>query len=420
MSIPKDDWITKYLKFTENTEPPLLYKEWVACSVIAAVLQRKYKLTWGLLTFYPNLYVVLVGPSGKCRKGVSMSIGQKLLRELGIKMTAEAITREALIKDLSESTSTAEGGDGHQIIHSSLTIFSKELAVFLGQDNKMLMSDLTDWYDCDSKWEYRTKNSGQDEITGVWVNLIGATTPELVQSQLPRDAIGGGLSSRIIFVFEEKKDKNVAAPFLSAKQKALYTELVNELENMYGLSGEVKFDESFVEAYVKWYENSIILPPEYGGNESSAVRSDFEQGPLAYYNQRRANHVMSVAIILSASQKQKVLTDQILFRAIHLLERTEVKMPRTFGGYGEGARSELMFKLIEYISEVDEISRKILLDRVKYELDDVTQFDSLTQMLEQSGIIKIIHKQGKGTFFRIVADHPTVVSFTNQDQSSGT
>ena len=58
-----NDWIDSYLEYTKNSEPPDLYKEWVAVSVVASILQRKCSLPWGDITFYPNMYIILVGPS---------------------------------------------------------------------------------------------------------------------------------------------------------------------------------------------------------------------------------------------------------------------------------------------------------------------------------------------------------------------
>lgn len=381
MSIPEHDWIQSYLELTENTEPPLLYREWIACSTIASVLQRKYRLTWGTLTFYPNMFVVLVGPPGRCKKGVAMGMAHSMLRDIGIRTTAEAVTREALIRDLSESASTIEDPTtGRQLVHSSLTIFSKELAVFLGYDNKSLMSDLTDWYDCDDKWTYRTKGSGTDEIVGVWVNLIGATTPDLVQTQLPQDAVGGGLASRIIFVFEEQKGKSVAAPFLSEEQEQLREDLKEDLERLYGLAGEVKYTEGFIEEYVKWYNND-------------GVRSDFTRGPLSYYNERRANHVMRLCVVLSASQQETALTPQILHRAINLLKRTEVKMPQTFGGYGSGEKSGTLHKIMEIVAKKGETTREHILEELQFELDDTKQLDGLLGVMKAMGFCRVKHTE---------------------------
>ena len=106
MSRRNKDWITSYLRYVDNTEPPNLYKEWVAVSVIASCLQRKCYLDWGPMTFYPNMYIVLTGPSGKARKSTAMGPGMKLLREMGVKLAAESITREALIRELKTSNAT--------------------------------------------------------------------------------------------------------------------------------------------------------------------------------------------------------------------------------------------------------------------------------------------------------------------------
>ena len=169
------------MEYTHNSEPPTQFREWAAIATVAAALQRKCVLQWGELErFYPNLYVVLIGPSGS-RKGTAMRPALELLQELGIKMASEAITREALIRELKQANANQPDlKTGTMHLHASLTIFSPELTVFLGYQNKQLMSDLTDWYDCRDRWTYRTKGAGVDEIIGVWINLFGGTTPELI------------------------------------------------------------------------------------------------------------------------------------------------------------------------------------------------------------------------------------------------
>lgn len=139
------DWIETYLSYVENTEPAEQFKLWTAISCIAACLQRKVVLEYGALTLYPNMYVVLVAPSGG-RKGTAMGPGYKMLRELNVRMSAEATTREALIRALNTSSDTdIQEETGDMYLHSSLTIYSQELTVFLGYDKKQLKSDLTDW-----------------------------------------------------------------------------------------------------------------------------------------------------------------------------------------------------------------------------------------------------------------------------------
>lgn len=374
-----DDWIEGYLKYTENSEPPTMYKTWVAISCIAACLQRKCFLEWGELTFYPNMYIVLVGPSGKCRKGTAMGVGARFLRDIGINMAAEAITREALIRELQETSSQeVNAKTGDISFHSSLTIYSQELTVFLGYNNLQLMSDLTDWYDCRESWTYRTKNMGTDEINGVWVNLIGATTPDLVRSALPQDAIGGGLSSRIVFVFEHEKSKSVAAPFLNEDDQMLREKLAYDLEDIYSMRGKFQITEGFLNYWVEWYEGQEGNPP-------------FELEQFQGYIHRRPNHVLKLCMILSASSRtDMVLTEDILKRAIKLLTDTEEKMPLTFSGYGKSTSAELISKLMAIIGNAGEITKKEILQKQHHNIDDLNQLSNALATLVQMGFCQLV------------------------------
>ena len=144
-------WIQGYLEFTDNTEPPEIFREWVGISTVASVLQRKCYLTWSDdLVFYPNLYIVLVAPPASARKTTAMISGLKFLREPGInvRLAAEAITREALIREINNARDFYEDDENRMVTHSSLTVYSSELAVFLGYNNPAMLSDLCDWYDC--------------------------------------------------------------------------------------------------------------------------------------------------------------------------------------------------------------------------------------------------------------------------------
>ena len=332
------DWIDSYLDFVDNSEPPQMFKLWCAISLIASALERKCFLSWGTLTFYPNMYVVLVAPSGKARKGTAMGPALKMLEEINVKLAAEAITREALIRTLAESADSTPGDDGTLDNHCSLTVWSPELTVFLGHQNFQLMSDLTDWYDCRSSWTYRTKNQGTDIIKGVWVNLLGATTPDLIRSALPMDAIGGGLTSRMIFVYEPRRGKIVPTPFLSNEDKALRVQLMNDLADIRMMKGMFKVTKDFVELWIDWYSAQEDNPP-------------FKDNRFDGYIERRPNHVMKLAMICSASRTDSmVISDKDLTRAINILTETEKKMPFTFSGMGRSNASDIVASIMSEIA----------------------------------------------------------------------
>lgn len=375
-----DDWLNAYMEYTEESEPPKMFHLWSAISTIAAALQRKCWLQWGTLTFYPNMYIVLVAPSGRCRKGTAMSPTRDLLDSLGIRLAAEATTRESLIRELKKCNSTTTDPiTGDQTFHSSLTIHSQELTVFLGYDNKQLMSDLTDWYDCRNRWTYRTKTQGEDDIIGVWVNLFGATTPDLIQSALPMDAIGGGLTSRMIFIFESQKYKTSVYPEASME---LYKQLLIDLEQINMMAGQFKVDGDFVDLWSEWYPAQEHNPP-------------FDDPKLAGYIERRPNHAMKMAMILSASRSSDLaITGDDLDRAIKLLEAVEGKMPMVFRGMGASSISNVMHRVMSMVAMEGRVEEPRLIATFLNDADDFTM-DRVLKTLSRMRFVKIIERQGQ-------------------------
>ena len=378
------DWIDSYLDFVDNSEPPQMFKLWCAISLIASALERKCFLSWGTLTFYPNMYVVLVAPSGKARKGTAMSPALKMLEEINVKLAAEAITSEALIQTLAESADSTPNDDGTLDNHCSLTVWSPELTVFLGHQNFQLMSDLTDWYDCRSSWTYRTKNQGTDIIKGVWVNLLGATTPDLIRSALPMDAIGGGLTSRMIFVYEPRRGKIVPTPFLSNEDKALRVQLMNDLADIRMMKGMFKVTKEFVELWIDWYSAQEDNPP-------------FKDNRFDGYIERRPNHVMKLAMVCSASRSESmVISDKDLTRAINILTETEKKMPFTFSGMGRSNASDIVASIMSEIASRGEkgIPLKELMQLYYRDADGVLMDKILSQLTIMGFATRVVRTDG--------------------------
>lgn len=374
----KGDWIEKYMELVENTEPPLLYHEWTAVMTIAATLKRKVWLRWGInQSIYPNMYVILVGPAGKCRKGTAMIVGQGMLQDLGVKIAPSSVTREALIKILKESTIQEVAKDGSYISHASLTIWSPEWAVFMGgRENMQLIMDLTDWFDSPDLWNYQTKTSGEFDIAGVWVNMFGAITPSTIKSVIPFEAIGGGLTSRIIFVYEQNAEKRVPDPFETPALLALRTKLINELTEIHQLSGQFQMSGSALDFYTEWYLNmektNPNMPEMFDG-----------------YLSRRQTHLRKLAMILSISESDDmVIKEEHLKRALSLLQRTEVKMPRVFAGIGSSKDSQLMEDLMIYISKHQRVTVGAIFRDFRSFLAGPKHFDDLIHSLVRQGFCR--------------------------------
>jgi len=368
-----DDWITSYLKFVDNSEPPTLFKEWVAVSALASVLQRKCFTTWETST-YPNFYIAIVGPSG-CRKGTAITPVKKMLREVGIRMSADSITREALIAEMADClTVVTDPKTGDFVSHSSITVISPELVVFVNRDNAQLIKDLCDLFDCGDVWTYRTKNKGTNSIEGVWLNLLGATTPELIQIAFPQEVIGGGFTSRMIFVYGDKKSKIVPFPIITPEEEKLRCDLMVDLELMWSLCGEYKMTPEFLDLYGDWYVAHCSEP---------AIK-DHQFGP---YLERRPTHLRKLAMVMSASRRgDMIITAEDFKRSVALLERTEEVMPNVYRAYGRTVFADLYPRLIATIAKKKKVRYSMLLSEF---YKDVTR-DEFQDMLRTLASMEVI------------------------------
>ena len=369
------DWLTGFLDYTSESEPPTTFRLWTGINCIAAMLQRKCLIQWGPIRFYPNLYIVLVSPPGQARKGTAIGFGIDFLMKTGINMCADSTTKEALIRKIGESANSDIQEDGTINFHSSYTIVSPELTSLLGGGDPQMISWLTDWFDCgkgsDGIWEYSTKHQGEDRVSGIWVNLLGATTPDLI-GKIP-DIIGSGLSSRIIFIYEQRQEKICPQPFLSEHQKDLKANLYHDLEQIHLLQGEFKVQPDFIELWTSWYMDQTVNPP-------------FCDKRLARYCTRRGTHIMKLCMVVSASRSNEmIITADDLSRAIKILEQAEIKMPYTFGSMGDSPMAKVLNNLMVDIGSHGTVTTAELLQRHYYDIGNSRMFDDMILILKRQG-----------------------------------
>lgn len=360
------DWISSYLRFTENSEPPLQYNTWTSLFLLGAALQRKVFVQWEE-KIYPNQYIILVGNSGATRKGVTLGKARRFLEDIPTiyRETGSRVTKEQLVIDLAKSYTTYEL---HDTIYfqSAVSQIAPELSVFLGSKDILLLSWLTDWYDCLPMWENRTKTAGIDVVENMCYNLLAGTAPDWLNSMIPNEAMGGGFTSRCMFVYEERKRKIVADPRPLPHEEALYEDLLKDLIHIHeNLKGEFTVSPEFLHQYFQWYEDqeAQILdgyPP---------IKDNRFSGYIA----RRQTHCWKASMLFSVSRSDTlILEESDFFRARTMIEATEKKMPYVFGGRGTGRYGEILYKILEYIMERGEVKHSELLRQHKYDLDDYT------------------------------------------------
>jgi hypothetical protein len=262
------------------------------------------------------------------------------------------------------------------IHHASITIYSTELTVFLGYESKELLSMLCKWFDCEERYVYDTIQRGREEIPNVWANLLGATTPGQLQVALPEGAVGSGFTSRVVFIFEEDKEKVIIKPDISNDQLALGKELSLDLGDIRSLHGEFLVDDTFEELYSNW-------------RHDSETQQLFTEPRLDYYIQRRPTHIFKLALICSAARgDSKIITGDDLTYAISALEKAEVKMPNVFAGIGTNPLAGLQIRLLRMLKERGSIEMSELA-QIFFNDASQLQLGEAISSIEQMGYVQV-------------------------------
>ena len=231
----------------------------------------------------------------------------------------------------------------------------------------------------------------REEIIGVWVNIFAGTTPDALQSSLPIESIGNGLTSRIIFVYEERKNKLVIIPTKTEREIRLQQALINDLEQIAMLSGRMQYTEGYLAKYTEWCYNADKNPPFYDRKFDG-------------YCGRRRNHLLSLSMVCSASRSDELIMNADDFdTAAALLSEVEVKMGRVFKGMGRSDISSLLNDAVVYISnsKVPDIPIWQFAKHFEGDMDKIIM-DKVITTLESMKVIKVIKRPGADSIIHIL------------------
>jgi hypothetical protein len=373
------DWLEAYMEYTEETESSPIFHRWVGMSSVAGALRKKVWLALGRLRVYPNLYIVLVAEPGIARKTQAINYGVDVISQIpAIITSADSITQQALVQDLELAACDEQMPDGRVFRHASMSIISKEFESFLGQkgENTKMIVFLTDLYDAsDLPTKYRTKNSGNNTIPSVFVNMQAATTPDSLASCLPASAVGGGLTSRILFIWSTIKAKKVTRPELTPRIIQLKEYLIHDLSIISRIAGSYEFSSECFLLWDKWYKNY---------DETSKKRICSDPSFNGWYS-RKPNTIQKIVQSIAASRSSNMTLEWGLFEeAFKLIEEVESCMGKTFSSIGKSDVAPEVDKVISIIDQHLWITEKQLLQMVWRDVDS-TKFDNIMQTVIRSG-----------------------------------
>jgi hypothetical protein len=361
-----DNWLKGYMEYTSALEAPDIFHFWTGVSTIAGALRRQVWIDQIHFQWTPNFYIILVSPPGLVNKTTTIGVGTKMLKTLpDVNFGPNAITWQALVQALAESTTAIQLPDGTYHQMSCITCSSGELGSLLDPHDRSMVDVLTDLWDGRlDTWKKVTKSSGTDVIENPWINIIAATTPSWLADNLGESAVGGGFTSRCVFVYGDKKRHFIALPRYHSKEisTSLKDELLHDLERIGMLRGEFNFTPEAIRWEEVWYR-------AHWEKHAETVATDRMVG----YIGRKQTHKMKLAMVLSAAQRDDLLiTVDDLVAAAEIVDMLEIYQAQVFEKIGQTEGGRYTAMIVEHVVRAGIIDKAELLRKVMRVMDEKT------------------------------------------------
>lgn len=290
-----ENFLVNFMALVKNTEIPPIFAMWSGISGISCALGRKVWVDQGIYKVYPNLYVLLVAGSGVMRKSTSISLIKKIVLQLQPtpNLIADKLTAPVLVQSLHKNLkSGSQDCNGFGFVSEMATLLTKE--TYLSGLGAMF----TDLFDAPDVWNSETICRGLEPLKNACFGFQAAATIDWIKNGIPQEAIGGGLTSRIIFIYSGTLPAPVPRTTFTPEQKLLLQKLIETLQQIYQLSGEVKllpetgmlYDEMYIKRHGMYKDDRL----------------------LAGYGSRWHIHLFKLATIFAASELSLDGTELVL------------------------------------------------------------------------------------------------------------
>lgn len=378
-----DDWLKAYVQYASFSEAPKRMHFWTGVSTVAGALRRRVWLDMSYFKWCANFYIVLVAPPGIVSKSTTAAIGMDLLRKVpGINFGPQVVTWPALVSAFAEANEAFElNGEFHT--QCALTLESSEFGNLVNpQDRDMIDLLVTLWDSKQGGFKKMTKGSGTDLVENPWINLIACTTPAWIAGNFPEYVIGGGFTSRCLFVYTEQKEKYVAYPNLHVPKDLAETQakLIQDLEHIaVNLAGNYKLAPAAIEWGTTWYEWHYKNRPEALDDER-----------FGGYIARKQTHIHKLAIVLAAAQRDElIITAEDLVLANTMVTDLEKDMPKVFSKIGRTEESVNAEKFIQYIQLKGEVPYEEAYHFIHRYFPNARDFESIVAGAIRAGYIEL-------------------------------
>jgi hypothetical protein len=337
----------------------------------------------GTFYWFPNLYILLVAPPGIIQKSSTADLGlTALLKKVpGINFGPSTMTWQALYDAFACVGEAIDIDEKTQITQSALVINSSEFGITLNPKDTEMVDQLVHIWD-GREMRKRTRKDGELLIPTPCLNIIACTTPSWIAENMPRYLIGGGLTSRMLFVYGEEKARYIAYPALHIPSD--YDErqgkLVRDLERISLLKGPFKLTKEAMTWGEAWYEHFHKI-------EAKKLDPTLIGGYIA----RKQTLVHKVAMVISASEGNSLeITLNHLQIAEASISSLEENMPKVYSRIGMTRESNAGEQILAFLSRSGGVCKwEILYQYMHRTFPKVEEVEDILRGLIEAGYCNI-------------------------------
>lgn len=350
----RSNFLRDFVKLGEGTECPDIFMLWSGLSAVSCTLGRRLFIEFSTGPIFPNTYVVLVAGAGKCRKSTSIKFAERLLRDLTPQqnLVSQRISAEGLIDALriaqvsDEKLLVRDICEGFVVVDEFKTFLNKKTL------DGGLGTLLIPFWDAVDSFEYRTKGRGIENIRNSCLGILGGSTIQGIKEAITPEAVGDGMCSRFIFVYEDEAMPPIPFPEFTEEKRMLMASLVSQLQEMLSFSGSVVLAPEARKYYEEWYIDFRLNSPMHD--------NIFLEG----YASRRHTHMLKLAMCFAAADfSPNFIRGEHVEKANTILGKSEVDLPKIMGliaSTEEGAFMEVVYDMIAKKGPLGESRSKIL------------------------------------------------------------
>jgi len=376
------NWLTSFCDNNTHTEAPRLMHFWAGVGAVAGALRRKVWIDMKAFRWSPNFFIIFVAPPGIVQKSTTADLSMDLLKSVpGINFGPDVVTWPALVSAFAAANESFLYGE-EWLPMSAITLVASELGNLINPQDRDMINMYINLWDGRKTLEKQTKMSGNDTVEAPWINLLGCTTPHWIADNMPPATVGGGFTSRCVFVYADKKEQWRAYPdeFVPAEYEENKRRMIRDLEHIsVNLVGEYKILEEARVWGRQWYEKLWTERP-----------ATLDDDRLDGYMARKQTHLHKLAMIMAAGQRDAlVITKEDLELADIMLTTTEANLGKVFSRIGKSEESMQVDRLVGYINKRGKVLYDDAYRMIHAYFPDFKEFESVTAGAVRAGYIAI-------------------------------